>query len=189
MTTITSAVRFAFLSLTALICMGAVASPAGIVAFACEKGLALYLLAFDPAPRRQAWGHLGGRAEKGETSAQTALRELQEKSNCAFDLPAEVATHLIGPPPFPRNGFQTFVLQVPFIEAATIAQARQCKDVERNQWVWVNHQALEAALNLSATDLPVSDGAPAKVHLWRPSLDTLRKARDDGVLPTKDPCK
>lgn len=189
MTIINSAVRFTVLSLTAVTCMGAVASPAGIAAFACEKGSALYLLAFDPAPRRQAWGHLGGRAERGETGAQTALREFREESNCAFELPADVATHLMGPSTFPGNGFQTFVLQVPFIEAATIAQARQCKDVERNQWVWVSHQVLEAALNSSATDLPVSDGAPAKVHLWRPSLDSLKKARDDGVLPTKDPCK
>lgn len=189
MTTFASVLRSTLLASTALICMEVVASAAGIAAFACEKGSALYLLAFDPAPRRQAWGHLGGRAESGETGAQTALREFREESNCAFELHVDVATHLIGPSIFPGNGFQTFVLQVPFLEAATIAQARQCKDVERNQWVWVKHDALEAALDLSATHLPVSDGTPEKVHLWRPSLDSLRKARDDGVLPTNDPCK
>ncbi len=189
MLTAASAFRFAFLPLTAAVFMEAVAAPAGVAAYACVQGSAVYLLAFDPAPRRQAWGHLGGRAEPGETGAQTALREFQEESNCAFELPVDVVTHMIGPSTFPGNAFQTFVLQVPFVDASTIAQARQCKDVERNQWVWVQHEVLQAALDLSTTDLPVSDGTPPTVHLWRPSQDALRKARDDGVLPTRDPCQ
>ena len=95
----------------------------------------------------------------------------------------------MGPSVFPGNGFHTFVLQVPFVEAATVAQARECSHVERNQWVWVGHDALQAALDLSTTELEVSDGTPPKVHLWRPSRNSLQKARQDGVLPTKDPCR
>jgi hypothetical protein len=76
-----------------------------------------------------------------------------------------------------------------YIEATTITQARQCAHVERNQWVWVGHEALQAALDLSTNELPVSDGIPPKVHLWRPSLNALQEARQDGVLPTSDPCR
>jgi 8-oxo-dGTP pyrophosphatase MutT (NUDIX family) len=189
MATNTSAFLIAFFSLAAAAFADAAASPAGIAAFACVKDSAVYLLAFDPAPGRRAWGHLGGQAECGETGAQTALREFREESNCAFVLPADAMTKLRGPSIFPGNGFQTFVLQVPFIRASTIAQASQCNHVERNQWVWVGHEALQAALDLSTNELPVSDGMPPKVQLWRPSLNALQKARQDGLLPRSDPCR
>jgi 8-oxo-dGTP pyrophosphatase MutT (NUDIX family) len=185
----TSAFRLAFLSMAVAAFANAAAAPAGIAAFACVKGSAVYLLAFDPAPGRRAWGHLGGQAESGETGVQTALREFREESNCAFELPAAVSTQLKGPSIFPGSGFQTFVLEVPFVDATTVAQARECSHVERTQWVWVGHEALQAALDLSTDELEVRDGTPPKVHLWRPSRNALQKARQDGVLPTKDPCR
>ena len=167
----------------------ALAAPAGVAAYACVNGSATYLLAFDPAPGRQAWGHLGGRAEPGETGAQTALREFHEESNCAFALPPDATTRLVGPSVAPGSGFQTFVLQVPFVPADTIAAPRRCAAVERSQWVWVDHAVLHAALNGSAPDLAVKNGQPSTVHLWEPARASLRQARDEGVLPTADPCR
>lgn len=163
--------------------------PAGIAAFACHGGTALHLLAFDPAPGRRAWGHLGGQAEPGETPAQTALREFQEESNCAFgDLPdAEAA--ISGPSVAPgRSGFHTFVLKVPFIPAAQIGLPRRCKDVERSQWVWVAHESLLRALDMPLATLATVDGEPAQIELWSAARLSLLKARRDGVLPTRDPC-
>jgi hypothetical protein len=84
--------------------------------------------------------------------------------------------------------FRSLVLQVPHIPATHIAQTRPCNNVERNQWVWVSHEALQATLDLSTQDLKVIDGVSLKVQLWRPSLNALRKAREDGVLPARDPC-
>lgn len=167
----------------------ALAAPAGVAAYACVQGRAAYLLAYDPAPGRQAWGHLGGRAERGETGAQTALREFLEESNCAFALPPDATARLIGPSVAAGNGFQTFVLQVPFVPASTIAAPRPCQQVERNQWVWVEHAVLHAALETGARDLAVQDGALPQVHLWPPARASLAQARTEGVLPATDPCR
>ena len=165
------------------------AAPAGVAAVACVQGRAAYLLAFDPAPGRRAWGHLGGRAERGETGTQTALREFHEESNCAFALPPDAASRLKGPSVAAGSGFQTFVLQVPFLPASILAAPRQCEAVERNQWVWVDHAVLHAALESGAPELAVLDGTPPRVHLWPPARASLDQARREGVLPTTDPCR
>lgn len=164
--------------------------PAGIAAYACHQGTALHLLAFDPAPGRRAWGHLGGQAEPGEAPADTALREFHEESNCAFgDLSAATPT-LVGPSVAPgRSGFHTFVLKVPFMPAAQIGQPRRCNDVERNQWVWVAHDPLLQALDAPQATLPTVDGEPAQIVLWSAARLALLQARRDGVLPARDPCR
>lgn len=164
------------------------AGPAGVAAFACRDGAALHLLAFDPVPGREGWAHLGGRAEAGESTAQTAVREFREESNCAFgDAIPEVST-LAGPSV--AGGFSTYVARVPFIAAATIAQARDCAHVERAHWVWVAHDKLMAALRSpdGSPVVEVAEGRQPAVHLWPVSARALRKAVDDQVLPTGDPC-
>lgn len=164
------------------------AGPAGIAAFACTDGTALHLLAFDPVPGREAWAHLGGRAEAGESTAQTAVREFREESNCAFgDRVPDVGT-LTGPSV--AGGFSTYVARVPFIAAATIARARDCAHVERARWVWVAHERLIAALRSPAAGpvVEVAQGPVGSVHLWPVSARALRKALDERVLPADDPC-
>ena len=164
------------------------AGPAGVAAFACKNGAALHLLAFDPVPGREAWAHLGGRAEAGESTAQTAVREFREESNCAFGDSIPEAGALVGPSV--AGGFSTYVMRVPFIASASIAQSRDCAHVERAHWVWVAHDKLLAALH-SADDSPVvevAEGPRRTVHLWPVSARALRKAIDDQVLPTGNPC-
>ncbi len=164
--------------------------PAGIAAYACREGSALHLLAFDPAPGRQAWGHLGGQAEAGETPARTALREFHEESNCAFGDLSGVQADLVGPSVAPgRSGFHTYGLRLPFVPAAQIAQPRRCADVERNQWVWVDHDELQQALDSPQVVLKTADGEPSQVVLWNAARLALLQARRDGVLPVRDPCR
>lgn len=164
------------------------AGPAGIAAFACRDGTALHLLAFDPVPGREGWAHLGGRAEAGESTAQTAVREFREESNCAFgDAIPEVGA-LAGPSV--AGGFSTYVARVPFVAAATIARARDCAHVERARWVWVAHERLIAALHSpgAGPSVEVAEGPVSSVHLWPVSARALRKAVDERVLPADDPC-
>lgn len=163
--------------------------PAGAAAYACQDGQALYLLARDPAPGRGGWGHLGGRAEAGETPLQTALRELHEESNCSITpLPAAVE-RATGPSVTASAGFHTYVVEVPHVPADVIAQRRRCNDVEREQWVWVTHADLMAALDAPGTSVRVHEGSPASVPLWQAAWRALRQARDDGALPRPDPCR
>lgn len=164
------------------------AGPAGVAAFACRDGAALHLLAFDPVPGREGWAHLGGRAEAGESAAETAVREFREESNCAFGAPASLATTLAGPSVV--NGFSTYVMQVPFIVPEVIAQDRGCAHVERAHWVWVAHGKLMEALHSpdASPVVDVAEGPLRTVHLWPVSARALRQAINDQVLPTKDPC-
>jgi len=162
--------------------------PAGAAAYACQGGQALYLLALDPAPGRGGWGHLGGRAEPGETPLQTALRELHEESNCSIaPLPA-AAEKARGPSVAASGRFHTFVVEVPYVPVSVIAQPRRCNDVEREHWVWVTHADLMAALDAPGDPVRVHEGSRPSVPLWQAAWRSLRQARDEGVLPRQDPC-
>lgn len=163
--------------------------PAGVAAYACQAGEALFLLALDPAPGRGAWGHLGGRAEPGEAPLQTALRELHEESNCSV-APTEAAlARATGPSVAAGSRFHTFVVEVPHVPVGLIAQPRRCNDVEREQWVWVAHTDLMTALDAPGHPVVVREGSRASVPLWQPAWRSLRQARDEGVLPRQDPCR
>ena len=70
---------------------------AGIIPYACSAQGALYLLAYDPDDKRQAWGAFGGRPEGNESAKQTALREFYEETNCAYDPKATERFRLNGP--------------------------------------------------------------------------------------------
>ena len=69
---------------TLVACSSSNAPPAGLIAYSCVAGEAVHLMAFDPHPTRRAWATLGGSAQKGESPAQTAVREFTEESNCVY---------------------------------------------------------------------------------------------------------
>ncbi len=163
--------------------------PAGVAAYACHGGQALFLLALDPAPGRGGWGHLGGRAEPGETPLQTGLRELHEESNCSIAPLAPAVEKATGPSVAAGSRFHTFVVEVPHVPAAQIALPRRCTDVEREQWVWVTHADLMAALDSPGSPVPVHEGLRSSVPLWQAAWRSLRQARDDQVLPREDLCR
>lgn len=163
--------------------------PAGVAAYACQGGQALFLLALDPAPGRGGWGHLGGRAEPGETPLQTALRELHEESNCSISPDPAATAQAGGPSVVAGSQFHTYLVEVPHVPASVIARPRRCTDVEREQWVWVTHADLMTALDAPEAPVRVHEGSPAAVPLWQAAWRSLRQARDDAVLPRQDPCR
>lgn len=105
----------------------------------------------------------------------------------AFDPVPEPAT-LVGPSV--ASGFSTFMIQVRFIAATVIAQDRGCARVERAHRVWVVHDKLIGALRSpdASPVVEVMEGPVGTVHLWPVSAKALRKAVDDRVMPTRDPC-
>lgn len=163
--------------------------PAGVLGFACKDQIAHYLLAFDPAPRRRAWGHLGGQAEAGESPTQTALREFHEESNCAFRSAGITLDQLQGPSIWPSNRFHTYLLRLPFTPAVEIQAPRSCANVERSDWVWIRHDALHRSLKVDGLRVKVASGTPRDISLWSPARRSLLQAVDDGVFPVADPCK
>ena len=163
--------------------------PAGITAFACKDGQVLHLLAFDNGPARQAWGHFGGKSEPYETPQATATREFFEESNCFYNL-AKSGSSLSAASKAPGSSFLTFSAKVPYVPAEDIAVTRDCVHVERSQWVWVTHSELQAALD-SQDQSPVlatADGPVDSVRLWSESINALRQARKDGLLPDSAQC-
>lgn len=162
---------------------------AGILPFACQAGEAVYLLAYDPNPKRQGWGNFGGGPSRGELAFQTALREFREETNCAFDVEGIDPGALRGPSEF--FGYYTFLLNVPFEEPAEISRERNCDYVERSQWVWVQHEHFTSSLAGfdPRAEMPVLSGEPDRIHLWNGSAGSLRKALADGVIPPSDPCR
>ena len=166
-------------------------APAGVLPYACQAEGAQELLAFDPALDRRGWGHFGGGAQGEETLAQTAARELHEETNCAFTGPT--ALDLRGRSPSRWGAFHTFFAPVVYRSPERIAEPRDaCRDVERSQWVWVDHAELVAALDGDgdgAVEMPTRTGEPERIALWAGAAASLRKALADGVLPKDDPCQ
>lgn len=175
-------------------CSTSNAPPAGLIAYSCVAGEALHLMAFDPHPNRRAWATLGGGAQQGETPAQTAIREFTEESNCAYSSADLDVSQLKGPSVSPGVPFHLYAAQVPFKSIDEIAQARQCVDIERSQWVWVRHLDLLRAINQHAEEakepltVPTVQGQPTQVPLWDRGVESLKKALQDGVLPETINC-
>ncbi|MCE2744504.1 MAG: NUDIX domain-containing protein [Burkholderiales bacterium] len=175
-------------------CTSSNAPPAGVIAYSCVAGEALHLMAFDPHPSRRAWATLGGGAQKGESPAQTALREFTEESNCAYRGTEIDISQLKGPSISTGVPFHLYSLEVPFKPVDEIAQTRQCVDIERSQWVWVRHLDLMRAMNQydetkqEQLTVPTVQGQPAQVPLWNRGVESLKKAIRDGVLPETINC-
>ena len=186
---------FALLAATALTaCSSSNSPPAGLIAYSCVAGEALHLLAFDPHPARRSWATLGGGAHRGETPAQTALREFTEESNCVYTSAELDSSKLKGPSISPGVPFHLYSLEVPFKSVGEITQTRQCVDMERSQWVWVRHLDLMRAVNehIGAAQQPIIvptvQGQPLQVPLWDRGVESLRKALQDGALPETINC-
>lgn len=168
--------------------------PAGLIAYSCVAGEALHLLAFDPHPARRSWATLGGSAQAGETPAQTAVREFTEESNCAYTADDLTTENLKGPSVSTGVPFHLYATEVPFKSVQQIQEARQCVDIERSQWVWVRHLDLLRAVNGLDTRgdepvvVPTVQGEPREVPLWDRSVESLKKALQDGVLPETIGC-
>jgi 8-oxo-dGTP pyrophosphatase MutT (NUDIX family) len=179
---------------TLVACSSSNAPPAGLIAYSCVAGEALHLMAFDPHPTRRAWATLGGSAQKGESPAQTAVREFTEESNCVYSSADIDIGQLKGPSISPGVPFHLYTAQVPFKPVDEIAQTRQCVDIERSQWVWVRHLDLVRAINQydeTAQDpltIPTVQGQPTQVPLWGRGVESLKKALQDGVLPETINC-
>lgn len=175
-------------------CSSSNAPPAGLIAYSCVAGEALHLMAFDPHPARRSWATLGGSAQKGESPSQTAMREFNEESNCAYNDAEIDISQFKGPSISPGVPFHLYTAQVPFKSVDEIAQARQCVDIERSQWVWVRHLDLVRAINQhhegaqEALTVPTVQGQPAQVPLWDRGVESLKKALQDGVLPETINC-
>ena len=161
---------------------------AGVLPFACQNGEAVYLLAYDPNPKRLGWGNFGGGPNHNELAYQTALREFREETNCTFNINEVDPDRLHGPSEF--FGYYTFLLNVPFVSPVEISRSRNCESVERSQWVWVQHEPFTSALSGfdPRAEMPVKSGEPDQIHLWDGSAGSLRKALADGVIPSRDPC-
>ncbi|MYM64468.1 NUDIX hydrolase [Pseudomaricurvus sp. HS19] len=158
---------------------------AGVLPYACTDQGARYLLAFDPALGRRAWAAFGGGPKGNETADATARREFYEETNCSFNL-KEIA--LVGPSV--AHGFYAFVARVPYIDTTTISTPRQCQDVERSRWIWVEHKVLLSALDSpqpKPTVTAIGQGATA-YPLWSKSLRAMRQQLQDGLLSEQDPC-
>ncbi len=162
---------------------------AGVLPFACQNGEAVYLLAYDPNSKRLGWGNFGGGPDHGELDYQTALREFREETNCAYNIEDIDPDTLHGPSEF--FGYYTFLLNVPFVDPAEISHTRKCENVERSQWVWVQHEPFTSALAGfdPRAEMPVASGEPDRIHLWDGSAGSLRKALVDEVIPSEDPCR
>lgn len=177
----------------ALLPISVVADPlrnvnAGVTPYACTEAGAQYLLAFDPHPRRLAWGAFGGGPQKGETASETALRELREETNCVFSEDLLGQLQLKGPS---RSGsYYNFVAEVPYVATEKIKERRVCSNVERFNWQWVSHDALIKALQTDTPDprAEVVSRPGHTVRIWSGAAKSLRGALQGGYLSRRDPC-
>ncbi len=166
----------------------AFAGPAGVIPYSCLKGDGAYfLMAYDPAPGRNAYAAFGGSARSGETTADTAAREMREETGCSFDTPTE--QQLAEAVPSKDHGYTVYVAEVPFISPLVIAES-SCGGVqERSDWLWVRWADLHRALETDeASPRVVASLAHKYIDIWDKSASSLRAAMNDGLLPEKGLC-
>ena len=162
---------------------------AGVTPYACTDSGAQYLLAFDPHPRRLAWGAFGGGPKKGETASETALRELREETNCVFS--EELIGQLTLKGPSKSGRYYNFVAEVPYVTTDQIKERRVCRDVERFNWQWVSHASLIKGLQSDLSDprVEVVSRPGHTVRIWSGAAKALRSSMRDGHLSLGDPCR
>ncbi len=161
----------------------------GLIPYACTSEGAKYLLAYDPDNDRRAWGAFGGGAKENETSTQTAIREFREETNCAYSRTALTFITLKGPSI--SSGFYSYVAEVPYVDSEAFGDMRKCVDVERSFWVWVPHKALIRAMESSYPEplVKIQSKPQIKFYLWKGAAKSMRKAKSEGFLGERDPCK
>ena len=76
---------------------------------------------------RQHWAFPGGRSEKGETSEQTAIREVMEEVGLPIEVISELGRYIIGPSGFEITCFTATARTTELkIDANEILEARWC---------------------------------------------------------------
>ena len=155
--------------------------PAGVIAYSCVGQEAVVLLAYDNGKNRNGWAPFGGRAEEGETIAQTAAREFREETGCVFAGPT--AEQLDGQPRSRIGPFYTYVSRVNWVDPVMMAASSCGTPGERSQWVWVNLEQLNDALD-HGKPVVDRDNPVVQYPLWIAGRVSLQVARADGLLPS-----
>ncbi len=166
----------------------AVASPAGVIPYACLSGDPYVLLAFDPVSDRVGYAAFGGGRYGQETIAETAAREFHEETRCVFDTPT--ADDLERLTPSEHGGFYSYVAEVPFTSILEIPEHPCDARIERYDWQWVRLSDLTTGLNSDEARPQVLVSLMHKtITLWEGGAATLRKAINDGLLDQDKVCQ
>ena len=166
----------------------ATASPAGVIAYACIEDGPYVLLAFDPNSKRLGYGAFGGGRQGDESIAETAAREFYEETRCVFDTPR--ARDLAATRPSERDGYYSFVAEVPFISPLEIPQHPCGARQERSGWLWVRYTDLIKALETDDSRPRVRASLDLKyITLWEGGASALRAAVRDGLLAEQGLCR
>ena len=164
------------------------ASPAGIIPYACILGKAYVLLAYDSGHKRNGYGGFGGKPSDIESIAETAAREFSEETRCAFSaINAKTLTNHI---PSQSNGYFTYVIEVPYRTAREISDNPCTAPIERSDYQWIELIDLTNVLQNKTSNIEISsviDGK--KINLWDKSAQSLQQAFEDGLLDSKKLCK
>jgi ADP-ribose pyrophosphatase YjhB (NUDIX family) len=180
--------RLVVLISTLLFYSGAAASPAGVIAYACIEDGPYVLLAFDPNTNRMGYGVFGGGKKADESIAETAAREFHEETRCIFDTPT--AVQLAATRPSERDGYYSFVAQVPFVSPSAIPQNPCEARLERSDWLWVRYTDLISALESDQSRPKVRASLDLKyITLWEGAASALRAAIRDGLLAKQRLCQ
>lgn len=155
---------------------------AGVIAYA-QKGDSFYILLADHSGlwSHRGYGAFGGGLEEGETLEQGALREFHEETACHFlGQVQSISKEYVR-----NNHYASFVVRVPFVSAMTLNQTATntgCHGAvysERENWLWVEQQALLEQLAI-ADDFK-QDGV--EISLWDKSTVVIKLAQQQGLLP------
>jgi 8-oxo-dGTP pyrophosphatase MutT (NUDIX family) len=166
----------------------AVASPAGVIPYACLSGDPYVLLAFDPVSDRVGYAAFGGGRNGEETIAETAAREFHEETRCVFNTPT--AAELEQLTPSKHDGFYSYVAEVPFISILEIPEHPCDARIERFDWQWVRLSDLTMGLSSEDARPQVLVSLMHKtITLWEGAATSIRKAINDGLLDQNKVCK
>ncbi len=162
--------------------------PAGMILY-CRQGDEVYLLLADHRTNRRGWAGFGGRADAGESVAETAARETEEETRGYFKR-AELMAGIRGQEPYVHGSFHLFFLEVKAvpIEAIESIELPQHKlgYLERGPFAWIPYKELQRAYGdslgrakIRSTYLP-ERGRP---YFWRHWLEQMQEAERQGRLP------
>jgi 8-oxo-dGTP pyrophosphatase MutT (NUDIX family) len=166
----------------------AMANPAGVIPYACVNGQTLILLAYDPAPGRSGYAAFGGTQEAAESIAETAAREFQEETRCAFDHPDSTDLEFLSHSN--SEGYYTYVAEVEYKPALQIEQHSCDARIERAGWQWFElEKLLEALRSDFARPKLFAMGDVLQVTLWNRAADSMRQAMNDNLLVANRLCQ
>ena len=178
----------ALIAILGALCANALASPAGVIPYACVSGDPYVLLAFDPISDRVGYAAFGGGRQGQETTAETAAREFYEETRCIFDTPT--AEELANSKPSTIDGFYSYVAQVPFVSHLEIPKHPCTGRIERYDWQWVRLRDLTKALETGEARPRVLVSLAHKyITLWEGGAKSIRAAIEDGLLDQEKICR